>query len=118
VSLDEFAVPSRAEWVDALGIEPESVDLDPGVRRLYCTTDRGDAIDLTFDIPGNSVRCRWLREGNAVLDLFRESARNLVVHSGKGEAFVIVTFEADGLRGELSIRLWPEILITDQMLFG
>ena len=114
--LRQFVVPSSEEWVDALGVEPDAVDGEIAVSRVRLATGH-EELDLTFDVPGNSIRCSWRRGGAVLLDIFREGARQLSVSSGRGQAHVVVAFDTDGLRGELSIQLVPEIRINDKLLF-
>jgi hypothetical protein len=75
-------------------------------------------VTLTFDVPGQSVRCRWLHGEAVLVDIFREGARRLSVYSGRGEARVVTAFETAGLVGELAIHLLPEVRIVDQLLFA
>jgi len=116
MSLRQFVVPSGAEWIDALGVEPDAVVGEVAVSRVRWATGH-EELDLTFDVPGNSIRCRWRRGDTVLLDIFREGARQLSVSSGRGQAHVVIVFETDGLRGELTIKLVPEIQINDQLLF-
>jgi hypothetical protein len=116
MSLGQFVVPSDDEWIDALGVEPDEVAGEVAVGRIRWVNDHED-LDLTFDVPGNSIRCVW-RRGDAVLvDIFREGARQLSVSSGQGRAGMAILFETAGLRGELTIHLVPAIRINDNSLF-
>jgi hypothetical protein len=118
MTLREFLVPSDEEWLDALGVEPEPVDGEIAVRRVRCTTDAGDLLDLIFDLPGNSIRCRWQRGEIVLVDIFREGACRLSVRSGRGEAHLVVSFDTEGLRGELAIQVLPDIRVDDRLLFA
>jgi len=114
--LRQFVVPNSAQSIDALGLEPDAVVGEVAVNRVRWATDHGD-LDLTFDVPGNSIRCSWRRGDTVFLDIFREGARRLSVSCGRGQAHVVVVFDTAGLRGDLTIQLMPEIRINDQLLF-
>jgi len=115
--LRQFDVPSEEEWIDALGLVPEQVGGEEWVRRLEVATDSGHRLELTYDVPGNSIYCRWRHDDLALLVITREGARRLLVYSGRGEAHLLIEFEAEGLAGSLSIQVLPEIRIVDKLLF-
>jgi hypothetical protein len=117
VVLGQFRVPGDEEWIDALGLVPEQVREEEWVRRVEVTTDSGHRLELTYDVPGNSIYCRWRRDDLVLLEITREGARRLLVYSGQGEAHLLIEFEAEGLAGSLSIQVLPEIRIADKLLF-
>ncbi|MFF5024372.1 hypothetical protein ACFY2J_09030 [Streptomyces collinus] len=78
----------------------------------------GDAFSLSYDVPGRSVRLRWIgANGQEILDIFREGATNLTVSSGAGETQFIVTFQTGEFTGDLMIRIAPDFQIRDRLLF-
>lgn len=118
MGLGEFVTPTAEEWIDALGVVPRPEDDDGDVSRALLTFNAADKVDLSFAIGGNSVRLRWLRGEDLLLDMTREGARRIRVESGRGQASIRVEFDSDGFRGELTIQMLPETRIKDTMLFA
>jgi hypothetical protein len=113
----QFVVPADAEILDALGVEPEPSADEPTIRSIRVDSGAGEQVVFSYDVPGRSVRVRWLRDSTPVLDLYRESATRLTVESGRGEARLTVTFESEGLGGDLEVQVYPAVRITDSLLF-
>lgn len=118
MSLQQFVTPTDEQWVDALGVIPESIDGKDRVYRLNYQTNSGDNLDFVFDIFGNSIKVRWDREGELLATVFREGASLLRADSGAGEAYLTIDFHTDGLDGQLIIRVLPSIRISDKLLFS
>lgn len=114
----QFQVPADVEILNVLGIEPEPVEDDGFTRVIRLSTESGDLLVFSYDVPGCSVRCRWYRESRLLLDLFREGAIRLSVSSHSGELGILVYFETGSLSGELSIRLGHYVAISDRLLFS
>jgi hypothetical protein len=112
----EFVVPADEEILDALGVESESVEGEPSARFIRVAVGAKDVVLFSYDVVGRSVRCRWLHDGRKILDLFRESATQMTVTSGHGEAWIVVRFETDPLAGQLKVRVAPEVCIEDELL--
>lgn len=118
MGLGEFLTPSAEEWIDALGVEPQTEPDDEDVTRIVFTSESGDTVDLSYASTANSVQFRWLRQGELLLDMTREGARHMWVESGRGRAQIGVEFEVEGLRGSLTLRLLPSFHLNDSMLFA
>jgi hypothetical protein len=97
-------VPSDDEFVDAFGVDPEAED-EPWIKAV-----RVEDVLLSFDEHASSVRVRWLRGDDPVVDLYRERATRMRVWSGKGESHVTVEFED----GEMHVRIHPSVRITSR----
>jgi len=112
----EFVVPTDEEILDALGQAPEQAGAEPTTRTVRLDNGAGDEVELTYDILGRSVRCRWHRGPVLMLDLFREAATRMTVSSGRGAAGVTVAFETDSLAGTLDIQVYPSVRVADALL--
>jgi hypothetical protein len=97
-------VPSDDEFVEAFGVAPEAED-QPWIKAV-----RVEDVLLSFDALAASVRVRWLKDGEPVVDLYREGASRLLVRSGRDESHAVVEF-ADG---ELAVRIHPSVRITSR----
>lgn len=99
-----FQVPSDDEFADAFGVVPEAED-EPWIRAV-----RIEDVLLSFDEHAASVRVRWFRGDEPVVDLYDEGATRLLVSSGQGESHVLVEFED----GEMSVRIHPSVRIKSR----
>lgn len=118
MSYRQFVVPDDAEVFDVLGVPPAEVGEEVAVRTLHL--EDPDAVEgfveLTYDVTGRSVRCRWVRGEAILVDLFREGATNLSVSDGGSGAAVEVRFETESLAGRLQVTLRPRVSIRDELL--
>jgi hypothetical protein len=112
----EFLVPDDAELLDAFGVESEATDGVESTRSLRLAAGVDDEVCLTYDIPGRSIHLQWFRKGVCVLDVFREEAARLSVHSGEGVTTLSLAFESGSLSGALHIQVWPTLSINDRLL--
>ncbi|MGI5504554.1 hypothetical protein [Lentzea sp. CA-135723] len=97
-------VPSDDEFADAFGVAPEAED-EPWVKAV-----RIDDVLLSYDENSASVRVRWFRGDDVVVDLYDEGATRMLVRSGAGESHVVVEY-ADG---EMAVRIHPSVRITSR----
>ncbi|UMP06344.1 hypothetical protein [Amycolatopsis sp. EV170708-02-1] len=116
MGLGELVFPGDDEWVDALGVETAPVGGDATVRGLGYETVSGDLIDLSCDILGNSIRCRWMRGQDVLADIFREGVVMLSLSQREGVIEIVVTSDLESLKAELAVRVHPDVQIRDQIL--
>jgi hypothetical protein len=110
-----FEVPEYHEFLDALGVAPEEKE-SAGAQTLRFGKD-GEELVVTFDLPGRSFSCQWLRGSQTLVRVEREAAVLLRVRSSAGSAFIDVDFEGEDLRGTLEVQVAPTFSLRDQMLF-
>ncbi|WP_394615431.1 hypothetical protein JNUCC0626_37595 [Lentzea sp. JNUCC 0626] len=65
---------------------------------------------LSFDEHSASVRVRWFRCDDVLVDLYDEGATRMPVRSGAGESHVVVEY-ADG---EMAVRIHPSVRIKSR----
>ncbi len=113
----EFVTPDPQEIVNALGVEPEITGETQRTVNLVDVT--GEDLTLSYDAVGQSVTVRWCASsGKAMLNLFREGAILLRVQEGDGETQLVVEFETRDTAGELRVKVFPEVSITETLLFS
>lgn len=111
-----FRVPTDLEILEVMGAEPEQEADEPTTRVVDVEAGTGERVVLSYDIPGESVRCRWRRGSEVVLDVFREGATLLRVESRDGADYFVVDFETDSLAGQLIVRVHPDVYVKDALL--
>ena len=112
-----FDVASDNDIHDVLGIRPEAVPgEEPWVRRLQAQDATGLVLTLTYDAIALSVALSLARDGVVVYEFFREGGVRLVARAERGQAELVVSFETDGLAGELVILVGERIHAKDVLL--
>ncbi len=115
----QFVVPNDADFADAFGAVVESVDGEEEyVRSVTLTTASGASLVLVYDSIGRSVSVRLVDSGVILLDLYREGATLLSVESARGSTGVVVAFETEELAGKLVVQIFPDLKVSDTMLFA
>ncbi|MDH6607733.1 hypothetical protein M2164_003368 [Streptomyces sp. SAI-208] len=113
----EFIAPSDQEIIERLGEWPE-VEEESGARMLTFRGSSGESILLSYDTLARSVRVRWEnREGELILDLFRESATSMTVQADSASSRILIDFEMGECGGRMEISITPSMAIRDQLIF-
>lgn len=117
MSYREFVVPDDETVLEVLGV-PARIGEEVAVRtvRLADPEAMEGAVELTYDVPGRSIRCRWMRGGAVVMEVFREGATVLSVSNGGGSTVIEVRFETESLVGVFRIAVSPRVSICDELL--
>lgn len=118
MAFGEFIVPTDEEILFALGAEPEPSGPDTSTRVLRITTDSGDVITFSYDVPGASVRLQLHQGGSLLLDIFREGAERLAIETDSRGAFVAVDFRTESTVGKLEVQVQPEIHVRENSLLS
>jgi hypothetical protein len=112
----EFVLPEYHEFVDSLGVGPEPVEGEDAVSLRFELGE--EVLVITLDLPGRSVHCRWSRDRNELVEIFREGATRVQL-AARGEARTLdIVFQTDALKGELHFQVSPSIAIRDRILFA
>lgn len=107
-----FIAPETDEFLFALGVQPEFGDDDA----FHVEFSAGDlALRFSYSVPGSSVRYELIAGGRTVITSFREGATLLRV-GDRGEMRIDVDYETDDTRGEMTIRIAPQITVTERTL--
>ncbi|MFD4632263.1 hypothetical protein ACFVYR_13975 [Streptomyces sp. NPDC058284] len=64
-----------------------------------------------------SVRVRWNSSGEETLDVFHEGATRMAVHSSSRSTYFSIEFQMGECAGKMSIQVFPNLAVTDQLLF-
>jgi hypothetical protein len=109
-----FEVPDYHEFLDVLGVFPEPVD-EHGAGRL--AFEIGDeTLEMTYDILGRSINCRWSRDSMILAEIFREGAVKLRLGSAGPRNYIAIDFATDSQAGFLEIQLLPSFRFRDKLL--
>ncbi len=112
----ELTCPDDQDILEAIGEWPE-VDEDSGARFLALQGEEQEFLKFSYDPLGRSVRVRWRnRGGQEVVDVFREGATRISVHSGKRVTYLSVEFNMSECVGRMEIQVFPQFAVKDQLL--
>lgn len=109
-----FEVPEYHEFFDVLGTTPEPVN-EYGAGCLTFKIDN-ETMEITFDVHGRSVNCRWLRDSAVLAEIFREGAVQLRLGSVGARNYIAIDFETDSEKGFLELQVFPAFRLRDQLL--
>ncbi|MGW2646762.1 hypothetical protein ACWC2T_18005 [Streptomyces sp. NPDC001393] len=113
----EFIVPDDQEILEAIGEWPETEE-DGEARFLSLQSEEQGVIRLSYQPTARSVRVRWLdRNGEEIVDLFREGATLMTVHSGANSAAISLEFQMGECAGVMEIQVLPKFAFKDHLLF-
>lgn len=114
----EFIVPDDQEILEAIGDWPETEE-DSEARLLVFRGEGGESIRFTYDALARSVRVLWKNgQGETLVDIFREGATRLVVHSGNSCAYIALDFVMGECAGKMEIQVHPKMAVKDHILFS
>lgn len=116
MSYQEFVAPSDDEIFAALGIEPESSGTEVATRIVKIGDESDDLLILSYDVPGRSIRLQWKRSRRLLLDVFREGATLMRIHSNTESTSILIDFRTGQSSGRLDIQMWPEMVVKERDL--
>lgn len=108
-------IPEDDDVLQAIGVSPE-IQPDGDVREVCLSDEAGGELRLSYDPVGRSVRTRWLRDGEVILDLFREGAVSVDIRSEGKDVYFAIEFMGDGWSGRMNVAVFPTISIKDKFL--
>jgi hypothetical protein len=113
----EFIAPSDQEIIEQLGEWPETEE-ESGARVLTLRGPNGESMLFSYDTLARSVRVRWKnREGEQILDLFRESATSMTVHADSASSRILIDFDMGECGGRMEVSILPSMSIMDRLIF-
>jgi len=115
VTYRRFEVPDWQEISDVLGVTPESTNGSEVFDLHFVAT--AEHLDVTIDEFGRSIRCRWSKGDEVLLDVVREGAVVMRIESSETSKFIRIGFETDDLVGDLEVRCAPVFALRDKLLF-
>jgi hypothetical protein len=107
----QLDVPSDSEVLDALGVESLAEDDEETTRVIRVPVGDEDILKFSYDTVGRSVRVRWERASETILDVFREGIVRISVESEHGEAKILAFSEFNSLRGEIIVQIFPRVMV-------
>ncbi|HEX6471909.1 MAG TPA: hypothetical protein VF069_22630 [Streptosporangiaceae bacterium] len=113
---EEFVTPSDLEILEALGIEPESLDGESSTRVIKVDDGADDSIIVSYDVPGRSVRLQWMKAQKVLVDLFREAAVLMRIQADADTSLILFDFRTQDSSGRLTIQVRPELSIRESDL--
>ncbi|MEV5309962.1 MULTISPECIES: hypothetical protein [unclassified Streptomyces] len=113
----EFIVPSDHDILEAIGEWPES-EQGSDARTITLRDEDDERILLSYDALARSVRVRREdRNGEVTLDIFREGATHMTIHSSAGATHILIEFQMGECAGKMEIQTTPALTIADRLLF-
>jgi hypothetical protein len=113
----EFIVPGDQEILEEIGEWPE-IEEDSGARLLTFRGEGSESVLFSYDALARSVRVRWKnRHGVEILDVFREGATRMILHSDKSATYISLDFQMGECAGNMEIHLSPSVAVKDSLLF-
>ncbi|MBX9244986.1 hypothetical protein ICW40_09205 [Actinotalea ferrariae] len=110
-------VPSDQEFLEELGVQPEPIDEYGGRVLRFVNADRGEALQLTYDLMEQIVAYRWWVDGVLVADVVRDAVTDLRI-VGMSRTSVEARYGVPDYHGVLVIDIHPRVIVTDQVLRG
>ena len=107
-------VPRIAE-LDGLPVEVSPSETT-GVVSVTAWANDGSVVTLTWDEIAGSVNVRWLEGGDERLVLERETASKVSVREEDDQVQFWIWSEADGLGGQLVVRVGEHVVVSDALL--
>lgn len=113
-----FSVPCDSEFLEAFGVEPamEHEESDAFGVLIQGVSELPDVFRVTWSAVDASIRIRWIRDGVALVDIYRETATRLSIREERGEVHLDAVFAGDGYRSEISMQVMPYGCIRDRLL--
>lgn len=105
-------------WLVAFGLVPqvEAVTEDDLVQEVVVPISESEELHVTWDVVDASVRIRYRRDANVVVDIFREQATWLGIDAlGDSSAVVVEWRVSDGV-GRCKAQIRPEFALEDSFL--
>ncbi|MGP3991801.1 hypothetical protein [Streptomyces sp. 3N207] len=111
----EFITPEDLDVFERLDAWPET--MDDGSRLLTFSYPSGEHLTFAYSPLGRSIRLRWTNStGATVLDMFRESATELIIRADPEKKYLVTRFDMGECSGELRVQTHPTVTITDRLL--
>lgn len=112
---DAMATPSDDELVSELGAAVE-IDDEPWKRFVRIRVGHREEIHLWLNAIDRTVTVRWIVDEYMVVDVYRESATDVKIETADGQTYLLFEFGNRGSRSTLRVRVFPTVLISDQLL--
>jgi hypothetical protein len=111
------AILEVPQLADLAGLPVEVTTLDaPGTVSVTAWANDGAVVTLTWDEIAGSVSVRWVEHGTERLALERESVSKVSVRGERDRVEFWVWLAADGLGGQLVVRVGEHVGLVDAIL--
>ncbi|MGV9299238.1 hypothetical protein [Amycolatopsis sp. NPDC003676] len=114
----EFVVAEDEAWFSVFDVLPQAEEAtgDDFVREVRIPVSETEELHLSWDAMHRSVRFRYRRAADVVVDVYREHATLLTIEIRDTGPVVVAEYRADGCRGRTSVRLRPTFALADVFL--
>ncbi len=114
----EFVVADDEAWLSVFGVVPqvEEASGEKWVREVLVRVSATEELHVSWDVVERSVRVRWKRASEVVVDVYREQATLLAVDDRKKGPLVLVEYHAEGCHGRTLVQTRPNLVLKDTFL--
>ena len=114
----EFVVAEDEVWLSAFGVLPqvEEATGDDEVRELRVPVSATEELHITWDTTDRSVRVRYKRASDVIVDVFREQAALLTIEDHETGPVVALEYHAEGCHGRTRVQTHPIFTLQDTFL--
>ncbi|MDT8910045.1 hypothetical protein [Amycolatopsis sp. PS_44_ISF1] len=113
----ELVVPSALEVLEIIGVEPVAPESGSTVQVLDLDGNEENSVRFSYDVVEGSIRIIGKSGGRVLIDLFREGAVFIRFRREGDNISIEADFETDSLGGTITLKVTPELQVTDKMLF-
>jgi hypothetical protein len=114
----EFVVAEDEVWLSAFGVLPQAEEVSGGdlVREVREPVSETEKFHLTWDAMDQSVRFRFWRASDVIVDVYREQATLLTIEAHETGPIVVLEYYAQGCRGRTRVQVQPTFALDDRNL--
>lgn len=105
-------------WLSAFGVLPQIEEASGNelVRDVRVPVSVTEELHVTWDTAGQSVRVRYKRALDIIVDVYREQATLLTIEDHEIGPAVALEYYAEGCRGRTRVQVQPTFALQDTFL--
>ncbi|UKD51082.1 hypothetical protein L3Q65_24450 [Amycolatopsis sp. FU40] len=114
----EFVVAEDDVWLSVFGVLPqfEGISGDDFVREVKAPVSETEELHITWDAADRSVRIRYKRHAEVIVDIYRAHATLLTIENHETGPAVVVEYRTEGSHGRTLLRTQPAFTLKDTFL--
>jgi hypothetical protein len=114
----EFVVADDEAWLSVFGVIPQAEEAsgEKWVREVRIPVSATEELHVSWDVVERSVRVRWKRASEVIVDVYREQATLPTVDDHKNGPVVLVEYHARECSGRTLGQTRPNLALKDTFL--